>query len=329
MKKFLTLNNLRNYIVLSSIFILLALILAIFTPQYFNYSFFYELFRRFGEYMIVAIGLTIVFISHEYDVSFGSIVALSGVVCGKIYLMGYAFPIAIISAILVGIIFGLIHAVFVVNFKLNSFIVTLATMQIGRSLVYVVGGSKTVVGFPKGFQNLADITVLKIPIIFVIAVFILLLSYLLMNKSFIGRYIYAIGGNSRAALISGINVNRIKYFVFILSGFLASISGLIVAARLKSVPPATGQSMMLEVLTAVLLGGTMITGGVGNIGGSMLGVVVMLFFINIFSINAINPFWTQVLLGLSIILIVGSSGIRTYFITLYNDISKKRIKNNL
>ena len=118
------------------------------------------------------------------------------------------------------------------------------------------------------------------------------------------------GGNQKAAIISGVRVNRIKYFVFILSGILASIAGLMFAARLKSVPPTAGLTVVLEVLTAVVLGGTLVTGGVGTLSGSLLGIVALLLFVNIFSINAIDPYWNIIILGIAVILIVGFERIR-------------------
>jgi len=315
----------RSIIGLMILIISLVIVLAVISPEYMSYIFLYEFLKRIGEYVVMAIGLTIIFISGEFDLSFGSVMALSGLICGKIYMMGLPFEVALIAGIAVGLVFGYIHSVLVIKLKLDSFIVTLATLQIGRSLVYVIAQGKTFVGFPRGFESISDIRILGIPLLFIITILILLLGIFLLNKTTIGRNIYATGGNERAAIISGIKVNKIKYFVFMLSGFLASVAGLMFAARLKSVPPTAGLSVVLEVLTAVVLGGTLVTGGVGALSGSFLGIIALLLFVNIFSINAIDPYWNIIILGAAVILILGFNSIRDSIKKLFHN---KKILDN-
>ncbi|NLJ47964.1 MAG: ABC transporter permease, partial [Candidatus Atribacteria bacterium] len=128
-------------------------------------------------------------------------------------------------------------------------------------------------------------------------------------RTYVGRHIYAVGGNERSAYLSGISVNRIKYTVYILSGFICACAGLLFSIRIRAVIPDAGLNSPLEVVTAVVIGGTAITGGKGTIAGSLLGVLALFLLTNGFSLLNLNPFWQLVVLGLLLIYVVGREGI--------------------
>jgi len=288
-------------------------ILILLVPQFLNYGFFSELLKRSSELIILAVGVTIVFISGGFDLTFGSIMALSGIVCGTLYNTGLTFPISFLIGILSGLLASFINALLIIKLRFEPIIISLAMMQVVRSVIYGITGGKTVVGFPESFINMSEISVFGIPLIFLIAIFVAIICSLFLTKTVVGRYIYAMGGNERAASITGIRTDRIKYFVYLLNGFLASFGGLIFASRANSVPPNTGLNVPLEVITAVIIGGTLISGGVGSILGSFLGIFIMVLLLNSFNILGINPFWNLIFVGVIMILVIGRERLNTIF----------------
>jgi len=316
-KNFLNRQN-KISLILIIIIILLFLILAILSPKLMNYGFFLELLKRSSEVIVLAVGTTIVFISGGFDLSFGSIMALSGALTGIIYKIGIPFPLAFLIGILACIGIGLANGFFVVRVKLDPFIVTLAMAQIVRSIVYGITSGKTVTSFPDSFNNISEISISKIPVIFIIAVFISIVANIFMRKTIVGRYLYAMGGNQLAAYCSGIYINKLKILVYSLSGFLAGISGFLLATRTNSVPPNTGLYTPLEVVTAVVVGGTLISGGDGSIFGSFLGVFTMILLVNVFNILGINPFWNLIVLGVIMIFVVSYESFSRIFSFRFN-----------
>lgn len=316
----------KNSLILGIVIIVIFGVLGIISPDFLTYGFFNELLKRVSEVIVLTIAVTIVFISGGFDLSFGSVMALSGVVCGTLYNTGFPFSIAILCGVSAGMVVGAVNATIVVKLRLDPFIVTLAMLQIIRSVVYGISAGKTVVGFPRWFEKVSDISILKVPLLFIIMILIAILGSFLLRKTIIGRYIYAMGGNEIAANISGIYVNRIKYFVYILSGFLSSISGLMLASRVNSAPPNVGLYIPLEVVTAVVVGGTLITGGEGSILGSFFGIFAMVLLLNGFNILGINPFWNLIVLGMIMVFIVGYERIVSIFSPLFSKKSRQSIK---
>jgi ribose transport system permease protein len=163
------------------------------------------------------------------------------------------------------------------------------------------------------FLDLNYVYIFKIPFLFLIVTVTAVLMIILLRKIIIGRRIFAIGADEYTAFVSGINVNRIKFFVYCLSGFICALAGLMFTIRIGAIMPDAGINAPLEVIAAVLIGGTAITGGKGSVLGSLLGVLAMFLLLNGFNLLGINPFWNNIILGMILIYVVGQDGISALF----------------
>ena len=166
-------------------------------------------------------------------------------------------------------------------------------------------------------MDMGYVYILKIPLLFLVVVLTAALAIVLLRRTIIGRRIFAIGGNERTAFLSGVQVDRMKYLVYALSGFISALAGLMYTARIRAVVPDMGITSPLEVVTAVLIGGTAITGGRGSVLGSLLGILAMYLLLNGFNLLGLNPFWQVIILGILLIYVVGQEnivrGVRSFF----------------
>jgi ribose transport system permease protein len=268
---------------------------------------------RMSELAMLAIAETIVLMSGGFDLSVGATMALSGAVAGTLYVAGVPFPIAFAIALASGVAVGALNAFLVVAFRLQPFIVTVATMSMVRSVVYALLKGNVLTEFPEGFLNLGYVYFLKIPVIFIIVVLTAVLAMILLRRTIVGRRIFAIGANERTAFVSGIHVKRIKFLVYCLAGLICALGGLLFTARIRAIIPDAGINAPLEVITAVLIGGTLITGGKGSVIGSLLGILAMFLLLNGFNLLGLNPFWEVIILGIILIYVVGQESISRSF----------------
>jgi ribose transport system permease protein len=310
-------NKAKTFVVLAGVNILIIILLTILSPTFITYGNISAVMQRMSELGMLAIAETIVFISGGFDLSIGAVMALSGAVCGTLNLMGIPFGLVILLTLLVGVAVGAINAFFIVNMRLQPFIVTLATMSIIRSIVYALLKGNVLTGLPNPFLDLGYFYILKIPFLFIILIVSGILVSILLKKTILGRKIFSIGGNENTAFLSGIYVGRVKYLVYCLSGLISAMAGLMFTIRIRAVIPDAGLNAPLEVITAVLIGGTTIYGGKGSVLGSLLGILAMYLLLNGFSLLGLNPFWEVIILGLILITVVGQDSIqkslRKYF----------------
>jgi ribose/xylose/arabinose/galactoside ABC-type transport system permease subunit len=187
-----------------------------------------------------------------------------------------------------------------------------------RSIVYALLKGNVLTEFPEGFLNLGYVYLLKIPVIFLIVVVTAVLTIILLRRTIVGRRIFAIGANERTAFVSGIHVKRIKFLVYCLAGLICALGGLLFTARIRAIIPDAGINAPLEVITAVLIGGTLITGGKGSVLGSMFGILAMFLLVNGFNLLGLNPFWEVIILGIILIYVVGQESISRSFGTFFN-----------
>jgi ribose transport system permease protein len=288
-------------------------VLTYLSPTFMTYGNITAVMTRMSELGMLAIAETIVLISGGFDISIGAVMALSGAVLGTMHVIGVPFYLSIIIALGAGVAVGFLNAVLVVNLRLTPFIVTLATMSIVRSVVYALLKGNVLTELPEAFLNLYYVYVFKLPLLFVILVVTAVIMFIVLKKTILGRRIYAIGGNERTAFISGVYVKRIRYLVYCLSGFICALAGLLFTVRIRAVIPDAGLNAPLEVITAVLIGGTTIYGGKGSILGSLLGILAMYLLLNGFSLLGLNPFWEVIILGVILIVVIGQEGIITSF----------------
>ena len=246
---------------------------------------------------IVALGSTFVIITSGIDLSVGAIVAFSGVMMGFAMQAGMPTFISILIGLLSGVALGVAIGLFITKAKLPPFIVTLGFMMMVRGLVLALTNGMPISGLNDGFDKLAAGTILKIPypVIFLI-VLAVILGFILKNTK-IGKYVYAIGSNEDASKLSGVNVDRVKLFVYGLSGLMCAISGIILASRLISAQPTEGMGYEMDAIAAVVIGGASLAGGTGTIFGTMLGAFIMTVLKNGLTMLNVSGMWQQVAVG--------------------------------
>jgi len=251
---------------------------------------------------IVGIGMTMVILMGEIDLSVGSIVALSGVVTGGSLTGGLGLPISLLIGLGTGLGLGLVNGIITVYGEIPSFIVTLGMLSVAKGLTLLYTGGKPVWGFGDVFKFIGGGKLFGIPLPVIIAACLYLLALVILNFTQIGRYIYAIGGNQRAVRLAGVKVERLKMVVFGVSGFFAAISGIILASRLASAQPTAGSGWELDAIAAVVLGGTSLYGGEGQLAGTLVGALIFSVINNGMILTGIPTFFQYVVKGGIIIL---------------------------
>ena len=259
------------------------------------------MFVNFLPEAIIALGMTIVIITAGIDLSVAGIYPFSAIVVGLLMLAGAPIPVAILLTLAAGAVIGAINAFISNKFRVHPFIATLAILLILRGVNIIITGGSPVSGFPEGFAIFGQAGIDMGGFTLRYSVFIwlalaLLTGYLLRHHRF-WRLSYFIGGNRRSARMSGINVERYLVFVYMLSGALASVAGIIVASQFNAANNSYGQNLELRVITAVVIGGADLNGGAGSILGSMLGVLFIAMIYNAFAMSGISTYWQDVVVG--------------------------------
>lgn len=240
---------------------------------------------------IMAAGVALVIITGEIDLSVGSVLALSGV-SAALFMQGVTqnWFLGALTGIVVGALVGFVNGVLTARFLIPSFLVTLGTLSVARGLALILTGTSPVlVVDPTFWLVFAEATVLGIPIPIVWTIIVILITWVLLHFGVIGRRIYATGGNLSAAKYSGINTRAVKIFVFVFSGALAGLAGVITAARGHAIRPDVAAGVELDVLAAVILGGTSLFGGKGKIYGVILGSLIIGILNNGLVLMGIDP----------------------------------------
>jgi len=276
----------------------LSLIIGSISPVFFTFQNFINIIVSISVITIIGVGMTMVILLGGIDVSVGSIFALTAVITGDILAKGGPVIVPIIIGILVGLAFGLWNGFFTAKVKIPALIVTLAGLSIGRGIVLIYTRGQTTYGFPESFLRIGQSRLLGVPIIVYITIIITIIAIFVLNRTSFGRSIYAIGNNSTAARISGIRVELITMIVFTITGFLCSISGLITIARMNAAGSTLGQGLEFQVITAVVLGGTSITGGRGGIGKTVIGAIIVGLISNGMQLLGVSIFYNQFISGL-------------------------------
>lgn len=289
-------------------FFILCLFLSlnpITSKSFFTQKNIFNVLRQISSNLYLACGMTMVIILGGIDLSVGSIIALSGCIAAG-WVSRYNLPIfaAILVGILVGLIIGMFNGLVISKTTIPAFIVTLATMNIAKGLAYVYTGGSPVRVVTKEWQFLGAGYIGPVPTPVVILGVILIITALIMNKTKIGRHIYAVGGNAQAAQFSGINVNKVKFFVHAFSGIMAGVAGVVLASRMYSGQPTAGEGAEMDAIAAVVVGGTSMAGGSGKIGGTIIGGLIIGVLNNGLNLLNVNSFWQYVVKGSVILLAV-------------------------
>lgn len=261
--------------------------------------------RQITINLYLACGMTFVILLGGIDLSVGSVIAVTGCVsAGMITWVGLPVPVGILIGILCGTLVGALNGIIVSRTTIPAFIVTLATMNIGRGIARIYTHAQTiaVLDDPYTFWGMGSILGLPIQLYLIIAVVVL--TSFILNRTGLGRHIYATGGNKIASEYSGINVKRVTFFVFVLSGFLASLAGVLTVGRTFTATMIMGDGAEMDAIAAVVLGGTSMSGGKGSISGTVIGVIVIGILKNGMNLLGIDSSWQYVVQGIVILIAV-------------------------
>lgn len=260
--------------------------------------------RQVAINAILAAGMTIVIISGGIDLSIGSVVAISGALGAGVMASGAGWFTGILVTLLIGLTFGITNGLFIAYGQLPPFIVTLATMALARGFTQVYTGGRAITVLNPSFQWFGHGYVGSIPVPVIIMLVIYGLGYFFFKHTKLGRLVYAVGGNEQACRMAGIRVNRVKVAIYGINGVLAGLVGVVLTARLFSAQPTAGVAYEMDAIAAVILGGTSLSGGRGNIGGTIIGALIIGVLGNVFNLLDISPFFQDVAKGCVILVAV-------------------------
>lgn len=272
----------------------------------------WNILRQISVNLCLSIGMTLIILSGGIDLSVGAVLAFAGAVAAGVLKNGLALPVfgvrleftvlgAIVAGVLVGLALGWFNGQVITRFRLPPFVATLGMLSIGRGLTMLWTGGFPITGLGADFGFIGTGLPLGVPMPVWITVVLAAGFVLVTRKTRFGRYLYAVGGNERAARLTGLNVNRVKLWAYTLGGGLAGVAGLIVTARLDSAQPNAGLGYELDSIAAVVIGGTSLSGGRGSVLGTVLGCLIIGVLNNGLFLLNVSPFWQQVVKGLVIL----------------------------
>jgi ribose transport system permease protein len=244
--------------------------------------------------------MTVVMISGEFDISVGSVVALTAAVSATL-MHEYGVVPAVLISLLIGPALGVFNGLVVTKGRIPSFITTLGTMMIARSLAFVTTGGRVVSNLPDEFKVIGQGATFGIPNPFIIALVCYGVGWVLMTRTAFGKKVYAVGANRTVAMLSGIRADRVKILCMVIVGFAASFAGNILLARIGAIQADTARGLEFEVIAAVVIGGTSLYGGQGNILRTIIGVVIIALIRNFLNLSRIDIFWQDFATGAIIV----------------------------
>lgn len=284
--------------------IILCVIFSIMNPRFMSLANFLNVLQQVAVIAIAAFGMTWVILLGEIDLSIGSIIALAGMVAAQCFAFGLGFLPTIVLTLIAGSILGLANGVLTAKFLLPSFIVTVATMGIYRGLVSLpTNGAPAMITDPT-WTAIGTQSFIGIPIVIWFVAMLFLFNHILLSKTTFGRRAYLTGGNREAALYSGIKVDRLKIIIFMISGIMAAISGVLLSSRLFSAQTNAGMSYELDAIAAAVLGGTSLSGGVGTMVGTLIGALIIGVLNNGMNMLSVPYFYQLIVKGLVILIAV-------------------------
>jgi len=295
-------------------FVLEFILFAILSPYFFTPDNLLNVSLQASITAIIAAGMTFVILTGGIDLSVGSLVAFAGIVATSTLKSGLPPAPALAAGILagwaVGALSGAFAGFFITRFNIAPFIVTLATMTIWRGAAFVWTDGRPVWELPEAFAFLGTGRLLAVPVPSIIMVLTFVASHIILTRTRFGRHVYAVGGNIEAARLAGIRTGRVLRRVYVLSGSLAALSGILLSSRMNSGQPNAGVAYELDVIAAVVVGGTSLSGGTGSIIGTFIGAMLIAVLRNGLNLLNVNSYVQQVIVGVVILLAVMLDRIR-------------------
>lgn len=306
----------RKYLIVF-IFLGMCSILAVFSP---NNSFvqgqnLLNVVRQISVIGLLALGVMLCIITLGIDLSLGSILGFSAVVAASLVQQpgwkqalypGLELPgiVAVLAGLGVGLLLGMTNGLLIAGFRIPPFIATLGMMTAARGFGYIYSNGRPVSTLNEDFLWIGGGDLLGIPVPIVVFLSVVVLMHVMLNFTRFGRHIYAIGGNETAARVSGINVARTKVFIYMISGLLAGLGGVVLTARVESATPALGMGYELDAIAAAVIGGTSFAGGIGTVWGTVVGALIIGVMNNGLDLLNVSPFYQQVVKGVIIVVAI-------------------------
>jgi ribose/xylose/arabinose/galactoside ABC-type transport system permease subunit len=286
-------------------FLLLVGILSITSPPFRTLSNVENILQQISVNGIIAVGMTLVIITAGIDLSVGSELALSAVVATSFaHADRSSLVVAIGAGVLTGLACGTVNGILIAKKRLAPFIVTLGMMTVARGLALVYTNGRPMINLSDSYDEIGGGSLGNIPFPAMIFFLVLLVGIFLLHFTRFGRYVYAVGGNELAAKVSGVNTDRVLIEVYALAGALAGLAGIVLSSRVMSGSPATGTGYELDAIAAVVIGGTSLSGGVGSIAGTLVGVLIIGVMNNGLDLLNVSSYWQQIVKGVIIVLAV-------------------------
>jgi len=281
--------------------ITIIIIFAFWTPYFLTVSNLLNVAQQSTINAIIAVGMTYVIITAGIDLSVGSIMAFSGVVLASLLQADQPLVVAILGGLFVGAACGFVNGVLISYGKLPPFISTLGLMSVARGAALLYTNGRPISGFEENFRFIATGEIFHIPFPIIVMIIIYLIGHYVLTRTKLGRYTYATGGNEQAAILSGVNVKKIKIVVYSLCGLLSGAAGVLLTARLNSAQPIAGIMYELDAIAAVVIGGTSLMGGEGKLTGTLIGALIMGVLRNGLNLLDVSSFIQQIVIGSVII----------------------------
>ncbi len=301
MKKTVSGNNILGILIA---FVLLCVILAIASPVFLTVANFWNIFQQVSINFVVAIGMAFVIISGGIDLSIGSSMAIVGLIMAMMMKSGQPVWLAMVAGLLLSAVIGYANGAMIAYLGLPPFIATLGMMYIGRGLAYTVSGGQPVYTMPPAFVAISE-RMFGIPLwSLLIMIGVFLIGWYILKYMRVGRNVFAIGGNEQCAKLSGINLNRMKCFVYTVSGLCCGVAAIVLTSRLDSALPTSAEGQEMNAIAAVVIGGTSMKGGEGSLLGTVIGVLIIGVIANGLNLLGVPQGWQRVVKGLIIVIAV-------------------------
>jgi len=284
--------------------LLLSGILWALTPYFLTVSNLLNVAEQTAIVAIIAVGMTFVIITAGIDLSVGSVLAFSGIVMASALQAGAPLIVGLAAGLGAGLACGLLNGLLITGGRLPPFIATLGMMSVARGAALMFTEGRPVSGFSESFRSLATGEVLGVPLPVIVMVAVYIAAHIVLTRTRLGRYAYAIGGNEEATLLSGVSVKTYKTAVYGLCGMLSGLAAIILTARLNSAQPIAGIMYELDAIAATVIGGTSLMGGEGNVFGTLIGALIMGVLRNGLNLLGISSFAQQIVIGSVIIVAV-------------------------
>lgn len=303
--RFFSWQRLAQYVIVAAILVE-AVVFATITPQFLSVPNLINVALSIAITGILAVGMTMVILTGGIDLSVGSVVALAGVVAATLAASGGNLGVAlgVAAALAIGVGVGLFDGLVIAHLRVPPFVATLAMLTICRGLAFVLSGGRSIGNLPESFNFVGRERVLGLPLPVILMALVFVGGWFLLRRTVIGRYIYAVGGNPRATFFAGVNIRRVLVLTYVLNGLLVGLAGFVLASRLGAGVPNSGIQYELDVIAAVVVGGTSLTGGQGSVVGTFWGAVFIGVLNNGLNLFGVDPYMQKIALGVVLLLAV-------------------------